>query len=422
VAWHGGRLIAAAIVFTATGLVPSAFDWSGPVAVHDWYLRAVHDERRVAGTGAGVTVAVIDSGVDTTHPDLRGHVLPVVCVDGCFLDRHGDVSGHGTAVASVIVGQGGGSQHVQGVAPGARVLPVRIDSSSQQTLADAIRYAADHASVITLSVGPPETPQPVLIDAVRYAQRRDAVVVAATGNLSGAQRVVKPANIPGVVAVTGISLGGEPWSGATTGLQVALAAPAEFIVGANSRHGLEGVERWPIPASDYLAGSGTSYAAPIVAGVAALVRSRYPHLDAGNVIQRLIATADHPGSAGRTSSYGYGVVNADRAVTAAVPPVASNPLLTAPPATKIGPEARRAPHPSWLSRHFPPLTPLDWFVVRGVPTVVAYFVVKGAMACWLWLWRRRHRRPAAALPTSPTDAVAGHQVAGDVIVHSGRDA
>lgn len=391
------RLLIVAAVCAGTGLAPNAFDWYGTVAARPWYLSAVHVDRRVTGTGTGVTVAVIDTGVDTSHPDLRGHVLPVACVDrGCAQQRHGDLIGHGTMVASLIVGQGSAGQ-VAGVAPGATVLPVKVGSGDQRELADAIRYAATRASVINLSVGPAAPPQPVLVDAVRYALNHDVVVVAATGNLSGAGQVVTPANIPGVVAVTGTSPGGQPYEGAVTGPQVVLAAPAEFIVTANSRTGQESTQRWPVPAADHAVGSGTSYSAPIVAGVAALVRSRYPHLDADNVIQRLITTAHSPTTV-RTTTFGYGIVDADRAVTAHVATVASNPLLTASPALYAAPPARSSGDPllkqylaMWLMEgvmSLVPPSPLIWVAVRGVPTLIV-----AAMVVLLPRVGKRLRRP-----------------------------
>jgi hypothetical protein len=404
--WAARALMVVAVC-TATGLAPNAFDWYGPVTAHPWYLSAVHLDRRVTGTGAGVRVAVIDTGVDTGRPDLRGHVLPVACVDtGCAQQRHGDPIGHGTMVASIIVGQGAKDQ-VAGVAPGATVLPVKIGTDDQRELADAIRYAATRASVINLSLGPPEAPQPQLVDAVRFAQQHDAVVVAATGNLSGTSQVVTPANIPGVVAVTGTSPGDRPYDDAVNGPQVVLAAPAELIVGANTRTGLESIERWPVPAAEHIGGSGTSYSTPIVAGIAALVRSRYPHLDAGNVIQRLITTAHNP-TTGRTTTFGYGIVDADRAVTAHVAAVASNPLAHARPALYATPPVKSSDQRLtklylgvWLSEgamSLLPPNPLIWLVVRGAPslaTTVAVVLIP-------ILWRRLRRPPtrrAAGVPT-----------------------
>ncbi|HEX5741070.1 MAG TPA: S8 family serine peptidase, partial [Pilimelia sp.] len=190
-------------------------------------------------TGAGVTVAVIDSGVDAGHPDLAGAVLPGVDLVDPGRDGRYDAVGHGTTVAGLIAGRDDGDGAV-GLAPGARILPVRVLDASNRyddagVVADGIRWAVDHgASVINISLGGAGGGE-VLGEALRHAFRNDVVVVACTGNLGpGAPSDVwLPARFPGVVAVAGLTR--EPtrsWRAGVTGPATALSAPATSLVGA----------------------------------------------------------------------------------------------------------------------------------------------------------------------------------------------
>jgi membrane-anchored mycosin MYCP len=126
------------------------------------------------------------------------------------------------------------------------------------------------------------------------------------------------AMVPGVVAVSGTAKSGGFWSGSVQAPYVALAAPAEDVVNVGARN---------IHNTGYSSGSGTSESAAIVSGVAALIRAEFPALDANNVINRLIRTSVDEGAPGRDEQYGFGVVDARRAVTADVPATTSNPLV-----------------------------------------------------------------------------------------------
>lgn len=293
-------------------------------------------------TGKSVTVAVIDSGVDATHPDLVGQVLPGVdFVDGST-DGRKDVVGHGTAVAAFIAGRGDDQTGVVGLAYRAKILPIRVldprnEYDSAATIAKAVRWAVDHgAQVINLSLGSADTAK-VLSDALDYAFRRDVVVVACDGNLSndrGAQ-VWHPAREPGVIAVSGVVNTGAFWSGSLQGPQTVLAAPATQLIAAGLDHGYSQVQ-------------GTSFATPMVSATAALIRSRYPTLSAANVVNRLIETADDEGPLGRDNKYGYGIVDPLAALTASIPTVSRNPLLAAPVTNQggSGPTATPAQAPT----------------------------------------------------------------------------
>jgi type VII secretion-associated serine protease mycosin len=287
------------------------------------------DQAWQQSTGKGQVVAVIDSGVDASHPDLRGSVLPGHdFVDGSTDGRRDDV-GHGTMVASLIAGHKD-DRGVVGLAPDSRILPIRVlddhnEYDSADQVASAVRWATDHgADVINLSLGSAQTAT-VLSNALHYAADHDVVVVACTGNLSNRRgtNVWHPAREPGVVAVSGVTKQGEFWRGSLSGSATVLSAPATEIVGAH-------------PGGDYQQMQGTSFAAPMVSAAAALVRSKLPELSAGNVIQRLITTAWDYGPPGRDPEFGFGIVNPTRALTASVPTVSGNPLLRGTGAQDVG--------------------------------------------------------------------------------------
>lgn len=316
----------AVLVGAGTGLLTTP----GPahaetVREYQWYLDTLRiPQAHKLSKGRGVTVAVIDGGVDATHPDLRGQVLPGhgigadAAADG---RRDTDRIGHGTGMAGLIAGRGGGSDRLLGIAPAAKILPVSIGTRFEPgELPTAIRWAVDHgADVINLSLGAPGRADRAQLDAIRHALDNDVVVVASAGNREqGDTAVVAPANIPGVVAVSGLTRDGGFSDGSVRGPEVVLAAPQERIISPRP---------YTVSKNGYGLTSGTSDSAAIVSGVAALVRSRYPDLDAANVVNRLIRTADDAGRAGRDDQYGFGAVNPVAALSGTVPTVRGNPLV-----------------------------------------------------------------------------------------------
>src|SRR5690606_25976228 len=155
------------------------------------------------------------------------------------------------------------------------------------------------------------------LEAVECALSKDVVIIAGAGNTSAGHRTVQaPANIPGVIAVTGLDQRGDLWSGSAQGPEAVISAPAEEIVSADIP---------TTPRSRYSLGDGTSDATAIVSGAAPLIRSQYPNLDAANVINRIIRTADDAVPPGRDPQYGFGKIYALRALTASVPEVTTNP-------------------------------------------------------------------------------------------------
>lgn len=276
--------------------------------------------------GAGVTIAIIDTGVDGSHPDLQGAVVGGTDVSGVGSPNGqqpvGTSSEHGTMVASLAAGRGhGAGAGVIGSAPAATVLSISVGfgtgtRSSDEQIADAVRWAVDNgAKVINMSLtrNSLEWPQS-WDDAFLYAFEHDVVVVAAAGNRgSGTTEVGAPATIPGVLVVGGVDRNGKAsFDASSQGITIAVSAPSEDLVGA-------------APGGGYYAWAGTSGATPIVAGIVALVRAAHPELDAGNIINRITATAKSPGVPVPSPIYGFGLVDAAAAVNASVPTVAVSP-------------------------------------------------------------------------------------------------
>jgi subtilisin family serine protease len=160
--------------------------------------------------------------------------------------------------------------------------------------------------------------------AVKEAQAADVVVVAAVGNRPQVNQVVYPAAYPGVIAAAAVDKQGNHADVSVTGPQVTLAAPGVDIVS-------------PRLNGKYSQNVGTSDATAIIAGVAALVRAKYPNLSASEVVHRLTATATDKGSPGRDEQYGYGIVNPVAALTADVPPLTPS---AAPSRTDLAPVAK----------------------------------------------------------------------------------
>jgi subtilisin family serine protease len=234
-----------------------------------------------------------------------------------------DFGFHGTMVASLLAGRGHDKNSgVIGVAPEAQIISIamRFDietPSTDEQIANGIRTAVDSgAKVINLSLTRNSRDWPALWDdAFQYAFDNDVVVVAAAGNRAGGtEQVGAPATIPGVLVVAGVDKNAQSSNQASTeGLTIAVAAPATDLVSA-------------YPGADYKIWSGTSGAAPIVSGLVALVRARYPDLDANNVINRVITTATRMTDEPYSTQYGYGLIDPQRALTAEVAAVQENPL------------------------------------------------------------------------------------------------
>lgn len=275
--------------------------------------------------GTGVVVAVIDTGVDDSHPDLAGEFVPGRDFSGLGSPDGtapvGPAGYHGTMVASLIAGQGESSGGVIGVAPGVAIMSLSIGlgvagADTDQQIADAVIWAVDNgADIINLSLTRNSRTWPQSWDkAFLYALENDVVVVAASGNrVQGDERPTAPATMPGVLAVGGLSQLKEGSELASTeGIAIDISAPAENMFG--SYLGGE-VRSW----------SGSSAAAPIVSGVLALMMQADPAASANDLLQRIIATADDLGEPGFDGVFGFGAVNPTLAIESRVT-AEQNPL------------------------------------------------------------------------------------------------
>lgn len=326
---------AAAMVITLTAAAPLSS--SGTLSQSEWALTTLDAHRAWdISRGKGVTVAVIGSGIDASHPDLKGQVVRGAdfgdrsSVDG----RHdqGTETSQGTGVAGIIAAttrnfHGNG---LHGLAPQVRLLPLRVyrnDRPAVTATAKAIRYAADHgARVINVSVSFTRADK-ALRSAVEYAvHTKDAVLVAGAGdNGAGNNATTYPAALPGVVAVSATNKKGAVWPGSHHGRNVTLAAPGVDIL-TTARN------------ADYWSGNGTMYAAPWVSAGAALLYAEYPRWSSGQIVRKLIDTAEHRGSRGQDPRYGYGIVAPAKALAdRATPPGSSS-------SSHAGREAERPGH------------------------------------------------------------------------------
>ncbi len=293
-------------------------------------------------TGSSVKVAVLDSGVDDDHPQLRGKIDD-------FIDplrgqtKVDDLCGHGTAVAGLIASPKRADVPFRGLAPGATILSARVSEQvaghederpvSDADMAYAVRWSVDNgAKVINISfVYTSPVGRDLFKAAIEDAIRRDVVVVAAVGNNNTEERknpTPYPAAWPGVVGVSAVQSNGDRLPQSGVGDYVDIAAPGSEIL-------------IPAPISGYTYGSGTSYASPLVAATAALIFQRFPGIKATEVIRRLLATADPAPGGRRSDGYGAGILNPVRAVTEVVDDAAPAPAK-ALPAPAIDPVQARA--------------------------------------------------------------------------------
>ncbi|RKN59181.1 type VII secretion-associated serine protease [Micromonospora costi] len=315
---------------------PGDVDVRKRIRADQWHLRYLRiDEAHQIATGKGVTVAIPDTGVDP-HPDLKDNLLPGIdIIPGGAGDGRNDADSHGTSMAGLIAAHGQGDQlGALGVAPMAKILPIFSSPANREgqpdALAEAIEYAVRRdAGVISVSSVGAESPR--LRRAIGLALASDTIVIAGVGNAPRDQTIGYPANQAGVIAVAGVGRDGNHAAVSVRGTKIDLAAPAVDIY-STSYDG------------KYSKGTGTSSATAIVAGAAALVRSKYPYLPAREVVHRLTATAVDKGPPGRDDEYGYGVIDIVAALTADVPPLEfESATATAPAGGSAGTTAAGTP-------------------------------------------------------------------------------
>lgn len=289
-------------------------------------------------TGAGITVAVVDSGLTTLQPQMRrvSTTAPINVMGGPYAP--GDVFdcedyGHGTAVAAIIAAPEVAGEGFMGLAPDATIMPIKYRDSSttdiggdSAAVARGIVTAVDGgADVINLSLQAPDTPE--LRAAMERAAAADVVVVASSGNLTGEGL---PETYPGayadepgfgnVLTVGAVDQEDTVADFSVSGPQVGVVAPGTQITAPTQIRG-------------YFAQEGTSFATPFVAATAALVREAHPRLKATRVVNRIKATADTPGVSTPDPGYGFGIVDPYLAVTAERDDArVGAPSVVAPPA------------------------------------------------------------------------------------------
>ena len=307
-------------------------------------------------------VAVVDSEIDTDHPDIAGKVVAPYNAERQFADTYqgtdvrasdaqiadaiadpDDNDLHGTHVAGLAAAATDNGVGVAGAGFDAALMPVKVtltvaaatggDATFVANAVDGITWAADHgADVLNMSFGTGTFHQ-ALADAVAYAAARDVLIVAAAGNTqndpSAPGVALYPAALPDVVAVGATEPAGAIAGFSTNGPYVDVAAPGSPILSTWDTRApgapLDGGGRLP----DHQVLSGTSMASPIVAGLAALVRDRRPDLPARQVAAIIEATAVDRGAPGRDPAYGAGVIDAEAALRAATTPVV--PVVAPPP-------------------------------------------------------------------------------------------
>ena len=285
----------------------------------EWHLQTIGAPTAWnMATGSGVTVAILDSGIDGTHPDLATQLVP----GWNMYDNNSnttDVYGHGTKVAGVVAAAGNNAMGVAGAAFNARLMPIRVTDASGNAsisaLANGLTYAADHgARVANMSF----TVQSysTIISAAQYFMNKGGVVMNSAGNYGTLDST--PAS-GALVSVSGTDSSDSIASWSSYGPYVDVSAP--------------GVSIWTTTVGGgYGAVSGTSFASPLTAGVAALVLSANRNLAPTQVISLLESTATGLGTSGYDYYYGYGRVNAAQAVAAALQGV---PTDTQPPSVSI---------------------------------------------------------------------------------------
>lgn len=283
----------------------------------DWARERLNVEKAWPYThrGAGVRVAVIDTGVSVAHPQLVDAVDQASALnlyDGDAVPATGDCSGHGTGVAGIIAGREDPAySSFVGVAPEATIIPIRVtiseeESPKNEVLAEAVEYAvAADADVINISFESAGA-WPRLRQAISDAIAQDVVVVAASGNHGNRQAY--PAAYPGVIGV------GATMPNGTIAAMSGYKAPVSVVA-----PGYQLAVPWP-PGGHTVDAQGTSFAAPYVSGVAALLIDQYDgDITPAEVKRRIELTADESGHDLPDDKYGWGVVNPYAAVTEMLP-------------------------------------------------------------------------------------------------------
>ena len=274
---------------------------------YQWNLPAIETERgwKLSRGSDDVVIAVLDTGVQLDHPDLKGRIAKGVNLVGEG-DPEDDV-GHGTHVAGIIAATVNNGEGVAGLSWHGRIMPVKVlDSTGSGTtysVAEGIIWATDHgADVINMSLGNYASAE-FLHDAIRYAYNHGVVLVAASGN-DNTDQPGYPAAYPEVIAVAATDAGDNRAPYSNYGDYIDVAAPGDAIAST-------------YPDNQYAALSGTSMASPHVAALAGLIKSVNPELTNEEIADIMRKTAVDLGDKGRDVYFGYGRIDIMRALEAA---------------------------------------------------------------------------------------------------------
>ena len=323
----------------AAGIVNRRHTLNDPRFGEQWGLSRLDVPKvRELGTGKDVIVAVIDTGVDGSHPELAGRVLPGIDLVDEGGDGRTDPNGHGTHVAGVIAASVDGSG-IEGLAPEAKILPIRVlgrdGSGDDADVAFGILWAVRNgAKVINLSLGGTDI-DPLLEDAVKQATSAGVVVIAAAGNSGPSGDVFYPAAHPTVVAVGATGPDDRVALYSTRGSYVDVAAPGTMILST-----------WP---GGYRYESGTSMATPFVSAAVAILIGRSEQPSAA--VKRILDSAYDIGGSGADNETGAGLLDVVAAATTGAP-------RTDQPGSVTAPSFPLVPMPSLPALPLPSLPPL----------------------------------------------------------------
>ncbi|WP_433307837.1 S8 family peptidase [Actinoplanes sp. CA-030573] len=335
----GGAALGAALL---VALLPGTPARADAQRAAQWYFGPMKlaEAQELGKGGEGVIVAVLDSGVDKSHQDLRGATVPGWNTARKAPDDNLDTWPHGTGIATLIAGRGHGSgDGLLGVAPRSKVMSVS-PTEDPGVAADGIRWAIEHgAKVINMSftIGHGDD---IMQKAVNEAAAADVVLVAGSGNDPGP--VQMPAKLNNVLAVGAVDRNNKVADFSAYGPELDLVAYGTQMTVAR-------------PRNKYALAQGTSDSTALVSGVAALMRAKYPDMSAAEVVDRLTRTAVDRGPKGRDDKYGYGQLDAIAALTAPrTPPSAT--ATTKPADTDVNaqgppaaaPESEDTGLPAWL--------------------------------------------------------------------------
>lgn len=335
-----------------------------------WHWQAIGADypAAVGLTGAGVRIGLVDSGVSLDHPDLAGADIET---GWSYIDGNTDVSdgvGHGTFIAGLLLGRPDNGMGLSGLCPSATLVPLKAFSSTTGTLSDALAAVEDawskyNCDIIHMSFGilrsSLSVSQREILEAAMAEASQHALLVAAAGNGNGTAAYY-PAACEGVLSVAAVSQDLERWTSGIYGSQynetVDLAAPGGSLTSLSTDGSLE-------------TGSGTSYAAPLVSGAAALLLEREPDLTGAEVTARLTESAQDLGESGRDDEFGAGLLRLDRLLMteASVTPAEDGTYLVQLPQGGSRITARYTEHGQFVEAAVEQLPPYSFGYITPAP-------------------------------------------------------